>query len=259
MNETMLLDVLFEREVEIERDIKLYVPTVMEAAYSDKFNSSVAVFTIETRDLFASMRNVNELSSQFPFLWDIMRDPEMDKQVGVLFGEENKALSDMFIEALAYWTRLDTENFVKLGNGKIMHVEPDWVLDREDLLEFSGMIKTITNYTPPEQSTPVFYSDEAYNIWKGLYEGRRKAQQRKSLSWVDKILILSISTPQYMQPSDIAKMSIFEFYQLFNGLSKKDAYEIKMAYQMSSKYKGDDKGVKHWKEQYKVNVYRNKE
>lgn len=258
MDEKKLLDILFDREVEIEKGIKLYIPTVKEAAYSDRFGISSTLFTIETRDLFAALRDVNELASKFPYIWDIMRDPDWDAQVGVLFGEEDKALSDLFIEALAYWTRLDANNFVKLGNGKIMHVDPDWILGREDLLEFSNIIKTITNYTPPEQSTPDFTSDKAYNMWKSIYEGRRKQQQRRALTWVDRILILSISTPEYMKPSEIAQMSVFDFYQLFSGLSKKDAYDIKMAYQMSSKYKGDEKGVKHWKEQYKVNVYNNK-
>lgn len=263
-------DLLFHKPIEFVPDtVYIRVPTVEEVAYNPSFGKYVGIFTISTREMFATARNVDELEAEFPTVMDMFKDPQADMALGQIMGVPYKG-SEFLMEALNFWTGLqafddketpedDRVGFQVLTNGKIIHFGTQWVITKAEFEKFSKIIKVITCFTPSEHTVPKITSDTRHKIWLQVYKGRQKAAARKALTLADKILILSISMESYIPIEEIRKMSIFTFNRLFEGLSKKEGYEKQWDLRLSMKFKTDDQQLKHWKETFKIDTISTKE
>ena len=250
MDEIKEFNLLIGEPIQFDTNIQIKVPTVEEAIKEKNIGLYTIIFTLTTRELFQTLRNIDELENKYPSIWAIIRDDEADQHIGSFF-DETKTVSAILMEAFSYWTGLELGGdggFHKHTNGKIVHIESEWVIDYETFREFGDVIKVITAYEPPESLPPKITSDLRYNTWINLLNNRRKQQERNALSWTDKIMILSIAGSSFIPVDEIRKMSIYHFYRLFNGLNLKEAYETKLAYHLSPKYESDKNPLKHWKE-----------
>lgn len=246
-------DLMFGKPIEFDTGVMVKVPTVEEVVETPNFNLHTMVFTLTTRELFQTLRDLEELERKYPSLWVIMHDEEMDHQIGEFFSP-GKSLSMIFMEALHFWTGLELEGdggFQKHINGKFVHIASEWVIDYEVFREFGDLVKLITTYTPPESLPPRITSDARHAAWISILKGRQREAEKNSITWADKILILSISTESLIDPREIAQMSIYMFYRLTSGLEKKEAYQTKLMYQLSPKYDSGKDKLRHWHETIK--------
>lgn len=247
-------NLIFNQPLEYRDGIIIKVPTIEDIASNPRFPMFSRVFTIRTREIFATNRNVDDLERQYPTIWSFLKEEESDMFLGKFFGIDYPG-SAFVMEALSYWTGLDLDKFQKLNNGKIIHTGSDWVIDAKEFLEFSKIIRQVICFEPSSDYSPPkpMNSDAKYKAWLGLYKGRMRSAGKKGITIADKILILSISMDNYIPPDDIKKMSIFLFNKLFEGLSRKEAYETQMSIMLSDKFKSDGKSPKHWKETFRIN------
>lgn len=258
MDEIQEYNLLMGKPIEFDTNVFIKIPTVEDAVREKNLGLYTMIFTLTTRELFQTLRNLEEMERRYPSIWAIIRDEEADQQIGNFF-DETKTVSAILMEAFSYWTGLKLDGdggFHKHTNGKIVHIDSEWVIDYDTYRAFGDVIKIITDYSPPESLPPKITSDIRYNTWMNLLEGRRRDQSRKAMSWTDKMIILSISTGSYISPQEISNMSIYHFYRMFNGLNLKEAYETKLAYQLSPKFESDKNPLKHWKEM--INRNKNK-
>lgn len=254
-------DLIFNKPLKFNDDgVYIKIPTVEEVAYKEDFNTYLRVFTVTTREFFATQMNVDELELKYPTLLSMTKDEESDFLLGMfLKGEKDCKGSAVIMEALHYWTglQLDGENgFLLLEtSGKIAHYGTGWVMDDQGFSQFSDVIKLITNFEPSTDYIPPkpMKSKAQYNAWMGLYKGRvAKASRGNGVTLADKILILAISMGSYIPPEEIKKMSIFMFNKLFDGLSKKEAYGINMRMIASGNFNNDKMDKRHWKETFRI-------
>lgn len=243
-------DLLYGKSVEFERNVWIKVPTVEEVVNNENFDLYTTIFTLTTRELFQTQRNLEELVKKYPNLWSIMMDQEADNYIGGVF-HEKKSVSMILMEALHYWTGLSLDGdggFHKHLNGKFVHVDSEWVFDYNTYKEFGDVIKEIIYFEPNEDLPPLITSDARYDSWMKTYEGRMKKRQKNAQTWADRIIALSISASAYIPIEEIRKMSIYHFYKLFKALASKEAYETKLQYQLSPKYESDKHRLTHWRD-----------
>ena len=261
-----LTDLLLGTPVKINNRVSIKVPKVKEVVKDNNFENYTGVFTIMTRQAFASAREVDEIEAKYPNIWSMMWDEPMDAIMGKMFGQEDKNLSDIVVESLAYWTGLDAEKYDDNGENigfvilrqqqKIIHIETEWLIDITEFNAISNLIKTIISWNKPEDMIPPKpMTDAKYQSWMGFYEGMKNSSKTRGvMTWADKMLLLSVSTETYIPLETIGEMTIFTFYQTFNFLNKKDAYDI--SWKVFSLPDIDrtkvDKPKKHWKESARI-------
>lgn len=255
MNKSRLAaDLLFGKDIVVNEKVSIKIPKVEDIVYLDNFSKYTSIFTITTRELFSSMREVDELEQKYPTVWKMMFDPtgEGDKILGQVFGEESLG-SDIFIQSLAFWTGLKAEGFQKLSNKKFVNESVDWIID---VGEFNRLAKFIIMITCYEASTsftaPKNMTEGRFQAWKSLLDGRIKMAQRNQRTMADKILILSISTESYIPIEQIGKMSYFQFCKLYEALTEKEAYKHRWDVRLSTKFDDGGQKLQHWKETLKI-------
>lgn len=263
-------NLLFDKPVEIDHGIYLHCPKVEDIAKDyEEFSRFCTVFTVEPFEIFATRRDVNDLTKRFPTIWSLMRHKDMNVPVGQdAFGFDS--LYDAVVQSISYWTKLpvsvlDEEGneagFQLLGNGKIVYPDKEWIIDEEVFTTIGNLIKDIIGYSGPDEELrpPLITSDASYKAWLNLYEQTIKSRARKSGSSVrltDKILILSIKSDLRLLPADIMKMTLFIFNKLYIGLSAKEDYEQRFALFTSAKFTGvdaPDSWERRWKSLFNNN------
>ena len=254
---------LFGDPVKIAENVYLKVPTVRDVIDDSRYDTYFKIFTIKTREIFVIERNIEELVEKYPSIWSFLWDPQADNTFGRLFsGDENKTLTEVVIEAIGFLTGLKTdgdEGFHKLENGhKLVHLGSNWIIDGAEFKRFGNVIKFMTAYSEPDDLAPHITSDAIHEAWVRMYKGKLKMSKRKSSSWTDRIILLSMSANSYISVKEIADMSIFTFYQTFALSGLKDAYSINFDVMMSPKFatKEGTKLPKHWKESFNTGKQR---
>lgn len=261
-------DLISNKPIKIKDGVYIRIPIMEDVLEEENYSKYTRPFTTTIRFLFGTLRNVDEIERKYPTLWEMLVDADADESLGKVLGYDGKA-SDLFIEAINFWTGLEIknengeDNFILLTNGKMIHTPTEWVIGKEEFKELSEIIKIITCYDPePEDDlTPMrpMQSDSKYESWMKMYKGRvDKIRRRESYSQVEnsslavKIIILSISSESYIPIDEIKKMSIFIFNKTFDGLQKKEAYEKNWQVQMSPKFDTKGNSQRHWKEAFKI-------
>lgn len=250
------ISLIFNEPIDFSEKVKIRIPTLYEAVTTDEYFIYSRIFTISTRLIFGQLRNVEELVSSFPTIWEMMFSKDTDQVLGKVMGYEGLG-SDCLINALVYWTGLDNDKengFKKLGNGKIIHIDSDWVIDKEEFLKFSEIIKMIVCYDPKSEENfipPRITSDASYKAWMAIYN-RRTKHSKKGSSVADKIGILSVMTNGSILPENMKSMPIFLFNKLYDGLQSKEAYERYWQIQVSPKFASDKTTQKHWTETFRI-------
>ena len=248
------MDLIFGKPIEIKDDVFLTIPTVEEVAYFEDFSRYTSIFTATTRELFSSQQEVDELEKMFPSIWSMAFDDENggDFLLGKIFGVDYPG-SALIIEALSYWTGLDVDGFDKLTNKKIVHTKSEWIIDSKEFRRVSKLIKTVTCFEASTHFTaPRNMNYTRFKTWESILRGRLRAAERNKRSLADKILILSVSMESYIPIEQIGKMSYFHFNKLYEALSEKEAYKHRWDVKISPKFEADNKGVKHWKETFRI-------
>lgn len=244
------IDLLFGKPVKITEKVSLHVPTVEDVAYTEKYSSYTQVFVITTREMFSSLAEVDELEERFETVWKMAFDKEGSLIIGQMFG--GKTGTEVIIEALSYWTKLDVESFQALSSGRIVNKDMDWVIDEKVFNSIGECIKEIIGYEQDlDLIAPKDMSERQLDIWQKTYKGRVRNRQKNSISFADKIMILSISMDAYIPIGDIREMTIYHFNKLYEGLSEKESYEKQWEVKMSPKFESDG-NIKHWKEKFKI-------
>lgn len=257
MNE---INLLFGDPYKITEGVYLRIPTISEMLSEKDFSIFTTVFTIRTREIFTTSRNVDALEKEYPTLFELYSQDETDNQLGRYFGGYDK-VSDVVINALNYWIIFDNlpsdydknseDGFTKLSNGKIIHGASEWIIDRNMFIELSKMIKVITGYKADDELVaPSITSDAQYEAWMNTYKGRLKKAKRNSTTLADKILILSISSEAFIPLREIKEMTVYTFNKLFNGLSAKDSYDKEFLIRVSGNFKSQG-NLTHWKDKWK--------
>lgn len=245
------VDILFGKDIRLTDKVSLRIPTVEDIAYEENYSSYSQPFNVSTRLMFSSLKEVDELETQFPTIWEMIFHPEGDVILGQMFGAETG--TDLIISGLSFWTRLDKSGFKKLSNRKIVNEEADWIIDRLAFIEFCETIKTLTTYEEDQDLiAPRNMSERQLGIWEKTYKGRMRKRQKDSRTLADKIVILQISMDAYIPIDEIRKMSIFHFNKLYEGVSEKESYEKQWQVKMSPKFDSGNNTIQHWKERFKV-------
>lgn len=250
------ISLIFNEPVHFNEKVELRIPTLYEAVTTNEYFMYSRIFTISTRLIFGQLRNVEELVSSFPTIWEMMFSEDTDAVLGKVMGYEGLG-SDCLINALVFWTGLSNDKdtgFKKLGNGKIIHIDSDWVIDKKEFIRFSDIVKTIVCYDPESERQfipPRINSDASYKAWMTMYK-RRAKQSGKGSSIADKIGILSVMTDGAILPEKMKSMSVFLFNKLYDGLQSKEAYERYWQIQVSPKFASDKATQKHWTETFRI-------
>ncbi|HFI0463188.1 TPA: hypothetical protein ACGO1T_000532 [Streptococcus suis] len=244
--------------VEIADGIKLRVPKIREIIDDSSFATRSYIMTFKTREIFSTAENVDALEKKYPTVFEIMKDPQADLALGKYFGKET--LSRAVIDAFEYWIYFDEipeksneadDGYTLLSNGKIIHGSPEWVIDKDEFYRVANIIKEMTCHKVNDDLiAPTIKSRGQYEAWMSLYKGKLEKMKRNSLTWTDKILILSISTGAYIPIEQILDMTVFTFNKLFQGLSAKESYEKDFLTRLSPNYKVNG-SLKHWQEKWK--------
>lgn len=247
------VDLLFDNYISITDTVSIKNPTVEEVAKSDDYGLNVKILTVTTRELFSAVKEVDEYEAKFPTIWSMISDQDGDLILGSIFGTGTG--TEAVIKALAYWTGLDEDSFLKLSNGKIINEKANWIIDEGEFKEFCDIVKDITNYVySKDLVAPKNMSKNQFAIWEKMYKGKmaRLRNEKNFRTIADKILILQISTSSYISLSEIKKMSIYHFNKLYEALDQKETYEAQWQIKMSSNFKPSDGVTKHWKEKVKL-------
>ena len=256
MNSKDVTRLIFGKDIEVAEKVMMKMPTVEEVALSDNFGKYTSIFTIRTRELFSSLPDVDALEKRFPTVWSMMFDPkeEGDLLLGRALGSESTA-SNIFIEALSFWTNLRPEGFVRLANGKkFVHEGVDWIIDVGEYNRLSKLIKDVIGYVPSDHFVaPKNMNPNRFSHWEGILKGRLKQADKNKRTIADKILILSVSTETYIPIESIGKMSYYQFQKLYSILEEKEAYKHRWDVKISPKFEDKkNNSTKHWKEAFKL-------
>ncbi|UDM72740.1 hypothetical protein [Vagococcus fluvialis] len=246
---------LLGESVEFDDIVSIKVPTVREVIDGKSSSLNSYIFNVSTRELFSASREVDELEKRYPTVWEMMFDEENggDFALGRVLGIDYPA-SALVMECFEYWTGLDKLGFKKLLNGKIIHEESGWIVDKMKFKKFCEAIRKITCYEPNEDFiAPKNMTDARFNAWSKILKHRLKAAQRKKgNSLVDKILILQASFDSYVSIEEIVSMSYFQFNKLFKALNEKEGYLRNWEIMVSPKFDSSKTKLKHWTEKVHV-------
>lgn len=249
------IQLMLKDPIEIVPNVYLRVPTVREVAHTPEFSIFSRVFMTGTRELFSTFREVDELEEAFPTIWDMLFDEsgEGDIFLGNLLGT-NVSGYEIVVRGLAYWTGLDVEGFQKLSTNKIIHRNPDWIIDEKMFMEFRQAIIDMIGYEPNnDYIAPKPMNDAKYNIWKALLDGRlKKAAKGGGRGIADKMLILSISMESYIPINEILDMSIYLFNKTYMALQEKEGYEKQWQLKVSPKFDSEKIQMRDWRDKLKL-------
>lgn len=260
-------NLILNKPIEYKDGIEIYAPKIRDIIDDNgMFNTATTMFTLKTRELFVRQREVDALEQSFPTMFDLIKDSEMDETVGALFSgeKEPRALSDIIIDSLCYWTKLERDSvdekgepngFFKTSKGKIIHVGKEWIIDTQEYERFSNYIKDIVGYKNPDDLAPPITSDNKHQAWLKLYDERMRKQKRKSITWADKVLMRSVETDSFIPFETILDMNIYVFNRMSKIVSDKEAYDVTLKQFTSGNFKMDSKSIIHWKERIKPDSF----
>lgn len=253
--EINVLDLLLRESVAFDDIVNVKNPTVREVVSGDSFSLNSYIFNVSTRALFSHLREVDELEKRYPTVWDMMFDEENDGDIilGQMIGI-NYPASALVMECFEHWTGLNRQGFRKLLNGKMIHEESGWIVDKQKFIKFCELIQKITCYEPNDDFiAPKNMSDARYNAWIKILKNRLRASQRKKGNKLaDKILILQASYDAYVPIEEIVEMRFFHFNKLFRTLGEKEGYLRNWEIMVSPKFDSSKTKLKHWTEKVQV-------
>lgn len=244
---------LFDEPVPIHNKVNIIIPKVKDVISSSEYNVYARLFTLMNRELFVLERNIDALEMRFPTIWEFIWDEEADSTFAQLFGRTpGTTFTRLVLDGISYWTGLkvddvdengETMGFVKLTNGKLMHVGSEWIIDKEEFINFCNLIRYITAWKEPEVLAPKITSDGKHKRWVNHYKNLKKYENRHSTTWADRILSLSIASGSYISPKQISDMTIFEFNHISNALIYKEGFDNEVDIFVSPKF-GAPEGTK---------------
>lgn len=276
MDDAKLINLLIGEPIELLDGIYVNVPTVRDFVEQyDEYQKHVTALTVMTRQIFVEARQVDAIESKYPTIWELMCEPNFNLSLGGITGQKGKKLSDLIIDAIAFWTNLDspsqelvnsyTEEDKKTkpmgfkfleNNGKIINYDSQWVIDKREFTQLVDVIKIMMDWRQPDNLAPRIGSDNAHATWLNMYKNERRANKKNEKGIVDQIIIAQVMTPSFLKINDILDMTVFNFKQLFRIIGEKDAYQASMDIAVSPKFSsGKDGQVKFptdWKSKYKV-------
>lgn len=251
MSDTNKLNMLFGNPIKFHEKVYLRIPTVEEVALTEKYGMYTQPLLTTTRQLFSSIKEVDELEEKFPTVWQMAFHEEGSQILAQMFG--NDSGTKVIIDSLAYWTGLEPDDFKALSNNKIVNQNANWVLDEKIFNSFCAIVKDLLSYEQDlDLIAPKNMSDRQLDIWKKTYAGRMRNRQKSAKGMTDKILILSISMDAYIPLEEIRKMSIYHFNKLYEGLGEKEAYDKQWEVKLSPKFESKQGRMQHWKEKFKA-------
>lgn len=245
------LSFLFDDYVKIADKVSIQIPKVEQVARESNYSMYLRVMTLTTRELFSSLREVDEYEDKYPNVWQMVFDKEGDMIFGQMLG--NKSGLDIIIDTLSYWTGLKSSSFKALSNKKMINEDASWVIDEQVFEEVRQIIIKMTGYEPNEDLVaPRNMSERQFGVWEKLYKGRiRKLSKGGGSTFADKIIILQISMDSYIPLDEIRKMTIYHFNKLYEGLQFKEAYLSQREMLLSPKFESKQNGnPKHWRESF---------
>lgn len=246
---------LLKNKVEFDDIVSIKIPTVLEVIESNLYSISSHIFNIQTRELFTPFEEVDDLEKRYPTIWEMMFDKENDgdSALGQLLGVPHPA-STLVMEGFEYWTGLDKHGFSKLINGKIIHQDSGWIVDKEKFLQFQESIRKVTNYEPNKDLiAPPNMTVNRHRAWIKMYENRiKKLKRRNGNSLADKILILQASFDSYVSIEEIVSMTYFQFEKLYHALQEKEGYLRNWEVHTSPKFESDKKNITHWASKVRI-------
>ncbi|MFT9003216.1 MAG: hypothetical protein ABF991_00745 [Liquorilactobacillus hordei] len=240
--------------------VKIYSPTIDEITTlgEEKFSQYVKPFSITIRELYSGMAEiVDQVEEAFPTLWDMSFDKEGNKEIGNMISQSDRTLHQLFAKGFAYWTRLNEEDFQFLSNKKAICKKLNWVIDKEEYLNFSECIRAVTLSKPNEDLiAPKNMSKAQLRIWKNVYKGRvRKLSKEQKVELGDKILILQGSSASYISFKEIGEMNYYQFNNLLKVFMEKEYYEQTLQIYTAYKFDTSDMELKNWRE--KISLQKN--
>lgn len=254
------IKLLLGQPIPIKEGVSIKIPTVKEIIEEPRFFQYSKIFTISTRELFSALRKVDELEQAYPTVWEMIFDSEDagDEVLGQLIDGYSTG-TNILIKSLAFWTGLEANGFQKLTTGKFIHKESNWIIDKEEFIDFSYAIATIIDHTTNEDFiAPHGMTDARYHAWHHLYLGRMKKAKDHGKSFADKILILSVSTETYIPINQIMEMSIYLFNKTYVALQEKEAYEKNWQVKVSPKFDSDKMKIVDWRDKLKIDTEKHK-
>lgn len=236
-------------DVPINENVTIHVPTIKELAeggYSD-FMLFSRIFVTSVREQFSGMPNdVDKIEAKYPTFWDMAFDDQMNVQVGQSMFGEGIELLNFIVNAIAYWTHTEVEDYRPLSNHKIISEKLDWIIDVNEFKQFSDYIKMITLNKPNEELIApegISSKPRQARLWMKLYQGRiRELQNKKGGGLGDKILFLQAVAPSYMSFKQIGELNYYQFSNLMNAYAKR--YNSDREFNIYTAYKFDSSKMK---------------
>lgn len=250
INYTMLI---LGNDITYSDKITIHVPKIVEITQMEEveFNNHIKPFVISVRELFSGMPEVvDRIEDEFPTLWDMAFNDEMNSQVGYAVSQhQGTKLHELIINGLAYWTNSDRSGFKILSNKKIVNKSLGWVIDKAEYQKFSKYIKIITLSQPNEDLiAPRDMSKTQMKVWENLYKGRlRKLQKAQKTELGDKILILQGST-SYIPFREIAEMTYYQFSNLIRVYAEREKSDTNLQFYTAYKFDTKEMKLQNWRE-----------
>lgn len=252
--------ILFKDRFKFNDFVDIIQPTVYKMTMVENYSSYNQIICISIRELFSfNPRQVDFIEEEFPTMWEAMFNTEMNDAIGQMFGAESAR--DLFIQAVAFWTETNAEDFECLENSKkFMHSELGWIITKQEFEKFQEYVRFLTGYEPNDDLiAPKGISsanERILDLEEKTYEGRLKEMKKKSSSIEEKIIILQVSNGGYISLDEIKNMSLYHFNKLFEALNEKEAYRVQWDVYRSSKFMpktgSKQNAPKHWKEKFKA-------
>lgn len=251
---------LFHDEVYVNEKVAIIQPTVETVVTIEDYNALSQVMCISTRELFSGApREVDHIEEQFPTIFDMIFNQEMSQFVGEMYGATN--VYELLIDSISFWTKLNKNDFELLTNGKkIVHEKTDWVIDKEEFVKISDIVKKLTGYHPNEDLIAPkgisSSSERKISIFEKTYKGRLRKMQKQSTSFDQKVITIQISNGGYIPIDEIEKMSIYHFNKLYEAITYKEIYKSQWDVYVSSKFMPSEgsksSAPSHWTTQFKI-------
>lgn len=246
----------YQPKSEETKQVFIYAPTIGEII-GDRENLNFSVFTklfsTSIREIYSSAPELADMrEDEFPTLWDIAYsgNEAIEKEVVQLMFSIEIPLVALIVQGIAYWTKTDVDDYRILTNGKIVNEKLNWIVDKDDFIAISDVVKIITMYAPNEDLIPPKHmKPRQLEVWKKLYEGRMRQLKRRPVSCLaDKILILQIGANSYIPFEEIKKMNYLQFMGLLKGYAEKEGDEKQFAQFVAYKFDSSKMKLTNWRE-----------
>lgn len=244
------LKLYFGKAIPLNDKVSIRQPTVNEIVDmgDDVFSKLTLPFTINLELIFDDNIDTSKLNIFELFF-------EENKETGgyILDNVLGGNSIELLVDSLSFFTGCDVENIRVLKNRRKIIIDDSYMIDKLSFIDVKNIIQAVCVKSDIEiEKPPKKMNKRQRDIWEKLQEGRRRKAMRESVKMEDMANYISFGGKSYIPMENILSMTYYQFFNAYNSVLGKDAYETGMAYKLSQKYDVKDE-IRHWTKTLKIN------